>query len=59
MNMLQKVIVELNRRKGQWPQIATDNGVSYSWLCKLAQGKIQNPSVVTIESLYLYLRVAA
>ena len=59
MNLLQQVINELQRRKGDWVSIAQEAEVSYSWITKLAQGKIPNPSVVTIERLYLILKQAA
>jgi predicted transcriptional regulator len=55
MNLLETVISALNERKGNWPSIASDNGVSYSWLTKLAQGKIPNPGIQTVERLYHYL----
>jgi hypothetical protein len=57
MNILQDVIDALNARKGDWPKIAADNDVSYSWLTKLAQGKIPNPGVTTVERLYLFLNL--
>ena len=55
MNLLQDVIYALNARKGDWPAIAVQADVSYSWLTKLAQGKIPNPGVRTIERLYQVL----
>lgn len=55
MDLLKQILTELNSRKGDWPKIATDNEVSYSWLTKLAQGKIPNPGINTIIRLYDYL----
>ena len=55
MNLLETVIKALNERKGNWPVVAQENDVSYSWLTKLAQGKIPNPGIQTIERLYYYL----
>lgn len=55
MNLLKDVIDALNARKGDWPAIAVQADVSYSWLTKLAQRKIPNPGVRTIERLYQVL----
>lgn len=53
--ILREVIRMLQQRKGEWPSIAVDVDETYSWLTKLAQGEIPNPSVNKIEPLYLYL----
>lgn len=53
--MLRDVIRMLQERKGEWPAIADEVNETYSWLTKLAQGDIPNPSVNKIEPLYLYL----
>lgn len=50
------VVNELQRRKGEWRRIAEDNGFSYSWLAKYAQGRIRGPSVHRVQKLYDYLR---
>lgn len=55
MDLLKQVIAELNKRKGDWPQIASHNEVSYSWLTKLAQGKIPDPGINKIVRLYDFL----
>lgn len=47
----------LNSRKGEWPKLARSAKVSYSWLCKFAQGKMGNPGVRPIERLSAALRV--
>lgn len=59
--MLQQVQEDLAESKGQWSVIARDidpdNFVSfYSWLTKLAQGRIAEPSVNRIQRLYDYYR---
>lgn len=41
----------LEANKGSWPQICEDTGLDYSWLCKFAVGKIDDPSVRKIETL--------
>ncbi|AUN95423.1 hypothetical protein C0099_11080 [Pseudazoarcus pumilus] len=59
--MLAQVLDDLSSRKGGWMQIARDlepdNVVSYySWLTKLAQGVIREPSVNKVQRLYDYFR---
>lgn len=54
--MLERVRRMLNQRKGHWPAIAEQCGVSYSWLSKLAQGVNRNPTVTRLERLDEYLR---
>lgn len=45
----------LEERRGSWPQIAEDTGVKYRTLQNIAQGKVDNPAVGTIELLHHYL----
>lgn len=59
MNILDSVISELQHRKGDWVSIASDAGVSYSWLTKFANNKIPNPGFVTIDRLHKLLKKAA
>jgi len=59
--MLSHVLEDLSACKGGWTEIARelepDNTVSfYSWLTKLAQGVIREPSVNRIQRLYDYFR---
>ena len=49
---------ELQARKGDWPKISADTGVSYWWLTKFAQGRIGNPGVRHLESLRVYFERA-
>lgn len=37
-------------------KIAEDLNISIDWLTKFRDGKIENPGVVTIESLNVYLK---
>lgn len=55
--MLQAVLVELAKRKGRLPDICTalHGQIDYSWLSKLTQGRIKDPSVNKIQALYDYL----
>lgn len=55
MNLLEKTIALLQEHKGDWIAIAKQADVSYSWLTKLANNKIPNPSVITIERLLAIL----
>ena len=59
--LLDYVLTELDCRKGQWPAIskamAPDGWESYySWLQKLAQRRIPDPSVNRIQALADYFR---
>lgn len=59
--LLEYVLAELDARKGTWPAICktmrpTSWESYYSWLSKLAQGKIPDPSVNTIQELADYFR---
>lgn len=58
-NILDTVIDDLQRRKGDWPAIAEKADVSYSWLTKFAQGKINNPGIRTVDRLKTILRKSA
>lgn len=49
------VLSILDARKGEWKLIAQESGVSYSTLCKIAQGHIESPSVHVVQKLYDYL----
>ena len=58
--MLQAVLDELQSRKGTWRDIAAEMDAEapesyYSWLTKLAQGVIREPSVNKIQRLHDYL----
>jgi predicted transcriptional regulator len=53
---LDYVLTELQNKRGKWPELATKADVSYSWLTKLAQGKIPNPGLVTVDRLAKALR---
>ena len=54
--LLDYVLRELDSRKGTWPQLAREMAPDapdsyYSWLTKLAQRRIDNPGVVSIQAL--------
>lgn len=54
--LLPYVVKQLQARKGEWPKIASDTELDYSWLTKLAQGRIPDPGVNKIEKLADYFR---
>jgi len=41
----------LNAHKGRFQEIASEYGLSYSWLCKFAANKQGNPTVGSLEAL--------
>jgi len=54
--MLTAVLAELAKRKGRLPDVcAALPEIDYSWLSKLVQGRIKDPSVNKIQRLYDYL----
>lgn len=54
MSLSSQAIRRLLAAKGSWVSIAPATNVSYSWLCKFAQGRIPNPSVQRIERILGY-----
>lgn len=54
--MFQAVLAELAKRKGRLPEVCEAvPGIDYSWLSKLTQGRIKDPSVNKIQALYDFL----
>lgn len=47
---------ELDLRRGDWPAICEGADLSYWWLTKFAQGRIQEPGLRKIERLQKYFR---
>lgn len=56
---LDYVLIQLQERKGSWPQIERETRLPYSWLSKLARGEINDPGVKKIERLGRYFRMCA
>lgn len=54
-DMLREVREALGRARGAWRGVCDDLGISYHWLCKVAQGQIESPGVNEIERLHKYL----
>ena len=40
------------KHTGRWQKISDLSGVPYNTLARVYQGRIKNPSVVTVEKLY-------
>ena len=55
---LQYVIKKLAAAKGKWREISLDSKVSYHTLTKVAQGRVKNPRVGTVEALAKYFSKA-
>ncbi len=51
-----ETISALQARRGGWPELAKQAGVSYSWLVKFAGGKIADPRVNTLAAIQQVLR---
>ena len=52
MQTLQDLIEAAQRHKGDWVALASESGVSYSWLTKFAQGHIPNAGIATLGKLH-------
>lgn len=51
MSLVTSIRNELAVRKGYWPSICRSTNISYWWLTKFAQGRINNPGVLKLEKL--------
>ena len=45
----------LKARLGQYPVIVRETGLTYSWLQKFADGRINNPTINSLDRLIRYL----
>lgn len=52
--ILQDVLDNLDRTKGQWPAVSEGSGVPYKTIVKIAQREILNPGVNSVQQLYDY-----
>lgn len=52
--MLEDVLANLDRTRGQWPTVAEKSGVPYKTLVKIAQRETLNPGVNGVQQLYDY-----
>ena len=55
-SMLEYVLAQLQKSKGQWPTIAEETEISNRTLQKIAGGEIVDPGVLKIERLNTYFR---
>ncbi|NLZ10865.1 hypothetical protein [Neopusillimonas aromaticivorans] len=54
MTFAESIREQLQARKGDWPKICAETGISYWWITKFAQGRIGNPGVRHLEALSIY-----
>lgn len=59
INLYDYVVEQLAKYKGEWPTIAADTGIAYGTLVKIARKDVDNPGVVTIQTLAAYLEKKA
>ena len=50
--MLRYVRKNLERHRGDWPEIARTAGVSYSWVSHVMQGTTPNPRIKQVQAIY-------
>lgn len=55
-NMLDAVKAGLEASRGHWPEIAKETGLGYFTLTNIAQGKVADPRISTVQKLYDYFR---
>lgn len=55
-NMLDTTLALLECHRGSWPAVCRATGLSYSWLTKLAQGAIPDPSFRRLQKLHDFLQ---
>lgn len=58
MDTATRIRSSLQARRGDWPTICEQTGLSYWWLTKFAQGRIREPGLSKIERLQAYLAPA-
>lgn len=56
MTTLERLKNWLETERGRWPAIAAEAGVTYNWITRLMQGRIQNPGVDRVERLSAVMR---
>ena len=59
MSLVTTIRTELLARKGSWPFICRETGISYWWLTKFAQGRVENPRIRVLEKLEKYFAATA
>lgn len=56
LSLLDKVIAQLEERKGTWPAIAAGSGVPYKTLQKVAYRAVKDPGFSIVDKLDRWLR---
>jgi hypothetical protein len=54
--ILEYVVTRLRERRGYWPTIAEEAGISLRTLEKIARGETKDPRIGNVQALYDYLR---
>lgn len=54
--MYEFVMEQLQASKGRWPVVAEESGVALTTVRKIAKREVENPGVLTIETLARYFR---
>lgn len=52
--LLDSVLTELRARRGDWPALCRETGLSYWWLIKFGQGRINEPGILKVQRLSDY-----
>jgi predicted transcriptional regulator len=52
--MLATVMHDLRAAKGEWPAVSRNSGVPYTTVAHIAQGRIADPRISTVQALYDY-----
>lgn len=47
---------QLEQRRGIWPVIAIEAGISHSWISQFVRGRIPNPGYQTLKKLHSALK---
>lgn len=55
-NLLEYLKSKLEASRGQWPAISKATGVPYFTITNLAQGKVEDPRLSTVQPLIDYFR---
>lgn len=55
--LLDSVLTELRARRGDWPALCRETGLSYWWLIKFGQGRINEPGILKVQRLSDYFAV--